>query len=61
VGKFIDPEDYECDAVQRQQFAAARVITSALLSAGNSRNSRLVIEKTDSFFVLTLVIFHDKP
>ncbi|PLK23980.1 hypothetical protein C0V72_07200 [Porphyrobacter sp. TH134] len=44
----------------RQHFGAALIISSALLAPRHARNRRLIVEETDAFAVLALMIFHNK-
>jgi hypothetical protein len=43
-----------------QHIGAALIISSALLAPRHARNRWLIVEETDAFAVLALMIFHDK-
>jgi len=44
----------------RQQIGAALIISSALLAPRHAGNRWLIIEESDTFAVLALMIFHDE-
>ena len=46
--------------MSRQHIGAALIISSALLAPRHARNRWLIVEETDAFAVLALMIFHYK-
>ncbi|WP_066653652.1 hypothetical protein [Sphingomonas sp. CCH10-B3] len=44
----------------RQQIGAALIISSALFTPRNAGNRWLIVEESDTFAVLALMIFHDE-
>jgi len=60
VCEFAYLEHNQPIAMLRQQIGAALIISTTLFTPRHAGNSRLIVEESDTFAVLALMILHDE-